>query len=165
MAAQCRRKGYGMSALTTSAAIGAEFEPFIDDTEDLPRTFRREKEARAREARERAAQERAANPTLPMGEDDAAPRPQPSIFARASSDTPAMTGTGADTDTGTGAMPASVRAFDVPFSHLVMFAFKVVLASLPALFMLTAILWVFGTLVELVFPWLIKMKILISFPN
>jgi hypothetical protein len=148
-----------MSALTTSAAMGAEFEPFIDDTEDLPRTFRREKEARAREARERAAQERAANPTLPMGEDDAAPRPQPSIFARASSEAPATT------DTGTGAVPASVRAFDVPFSHLMMFAFKVVLASLPALFMLTAILWVFGTLVELVFPWLIKMKILISFPN
>ncbi len=35
-----------------------------ESSDDLPRTFRREKEARAREARERAAQERAAAPSL-----------------------------------------------------------------------------------------------------
>ena len=61
--------------------------------------------------------------------------------------------------------PASVRRFDVPFLHLVSFFLKAVLAAIPALILLTAILWVAGSALEAMFPELIKMKILISFPN
>jgi hypothetical protein len=133
---------------------GPDFDPLLDDTEDLPRTFRREKEARAREARERAAQERAATPTLPMGPDDR-PRPEPQIYAA-----PDVSPNLADRP-----VPASVRSIDVPFQDLVMFFLKAVIAAIPALILLGAVLWMLGTVLELAFPWLIKMKILISFPN
>ncbi len=138
------------------------FPPLGDEqNDDLPRTFRREKEARAREARERAAQERAAAPSLSTTPDAYAPAPaatiahQPRVdadpdFAPAIADMP---------------YPASVRRFDVPFLHLVSFFLKAVLAAIPALILLTAILWVAGSALEAMFPELIKMKILISFPN
>jgi hypothetical protein len=64
-----------------------------------------------------------------------------------------------------GLVPASVRKIDVPFVELALFFLKAVLAAIPALILLTAVLWTFGTLLEWVFPWLIKTKILISFPN
>jgi len=56
-----------MAAQGSPAMAGPDFGLFSDDTDDLPRTLRREKEARAREARERAARERAAAPTLSTG--------------------------------------------------------------------------------------------------
>ena len=61
--------------------------------------------------------------------------------------------------------PASVRRFDVPFLHLVMFFLKAVLAAIPALILLTAILWVAGSALQSFLPDLVKMKVLISFPN
>ena len=140
----------------TSAIAGPDFEPLLDESEDLPRTLRREKEARAREAREREAQERAAAPSLPMGEEN---RPRPQIFAAADLN-PDARASGQDV-----LIPASVRRIDVPFADLALFFVKAVLAAIPALLLLTAVLWTFGTLLELVFPWLIKTKILISFPN
>jgi len=144
-------KDFAMAAQGPSATASPDFDPLLDDGEDLPRTFRREKEARAREARERAAQERAAAPSLPMG---AADRPRPQIYA----DEP-------DMDSGKDPVPATVRRFDVPFVDLVTFFLKAVIASIPALILLGAILWVLGAALEAVFPALIKMKILISFPN
>jgi hypothetical protein len=143
-----------MAAQGPSATAGPDFDPLSDDSEDLPRTFRREKEARAREARERAAQERAANPSLPMGSEERS-GPKPQIYAAADvsprlEDLP---------------VPASVRRFDVPFVDLVTFFLKAVIAAIPALILLTAILWFMGSALEAVFPSLIKMKILISFPN
>jgi hypothetical protein len=146
-----------MAAQGPSAAVGSDFDPLSDDTEDLPRTFRREKEARAREAREREAQERAAAPSLPMGSEERS-KPQPRIYA--SADFSPNT-----SDDALPLVPASVRSLDVPFQHLVMFFLKAVFAAIPALILLTAALWALGTLLELAFPWLIKMKILISFPN
>lgn len=143
-----------MAAHAPSAMAGPDFDPLSDDTEDLPRTLRREKEARAREARERAAQERAAAPTLSMGPDDR-PRPEPQIYAAAD----------VSPDTAERPVPASVRSIDVPFPDLVLFCLKAVVASIPALILLGAILWTLGTVLELLLPWLIKMKILISFPN
>lgn len=145
-------KDFAMAAQGPSATASPDFDPLLDDGEDLPRTFRREKEARAREARERAAQERAAAPSLPMG---AADRPRPQIYT---ADEP-------DMDSGKDPVPATVRRFDVPFVDLVTFFLKAVIASIPALFLLGAILWVMGAALEAVFPALIKMKILISFPN
>jgi hypothetical protein len=137
------------------------FSPLGDESnDDLPRTFRREKEARAREARERAAQERAAAPSLSASPDGygpapAAVAPQPRVdadpsYAPALSEMP---------------YPASVRRFDVPFLHLVSFFLKAVLAAIPALVLLTIILWFAGSALQSAFPDLVKMKILISFPN
>ncbi len=59
--------------------------------------------------------------------------------------------------------PASVRRFDVPFMHLVTFFLKAVLAAIPALILLTAVMWGIGALLQLFFPELIKLKILIGF--
>lgn len=137
------------------------FPPLGDEqNDDLPRTFRREKEARAREARERAAQERAAAPSLSNMPDPYAPAPaslgpQPRVSADPEiapdlSDLP---------------YPASVRRFDVPFLHLVGFFLKAVVAAIPALILLTVILWFAGSALEAMFPEFVKMKILISFPN
>jgi hypothetical protein len=129
-----------------------------ESSDDLPRTFRREKEARAREARERAAQERAAAPSLSTTPDSYGPAPasvapQPRVkadpdFAPALAEMP---------------YPASVRRIDVPFLHLVKFFLKAVLAAIPALILLTAVLWAFGSLLQAFFPELVKMKILIGF--
>jgi hypothetical protein len=131
-----------------------------ESSDDLPRTFRREKEARAREARERAAQERAAAPTLSTAPDSYGPAPasvapQPRVQAD-----PALAPALTDMP-----YPASVRRFDVPFMHLVTFFLKAVVAAVPALILLTAILWLSGAALQAFFPELVKMKILISFPN
>lgn len=138
------------------AMPGAEFGPFGDENmDDLPRTFRREREAREREARERAAAERAAAPSLPTPDDYAAGGPQPQVYsdpslAPAIEDMP---------------YPASVRRFDVPFLHLVGFFLKAVIAAIPALILLTVILWFAGAALQALFPELVKMKILIGFQN
>ena len=62
-------------------------------------------------------------------------------------------------------MPASVQRFDVPFTHLVVFFLKAVIAAIPALFVLGVILWFAGQLLQTFFPWLVKAQILIHFPN
>jgi hypothetical protein len=133
------------------------FPPLGDESsDDLPRTFRREKEARAREARDRAAQERAAAPSLsasPDGYSSAPAAAQPRVQSDADQ-MPVI----ADMP-----YPASVRRFDVPFMHLVTFFLKAVLAAIPALILLMTILWFGGAALKLFFPELIKMKILIGF--
>lgn len=135
------------------------FAAMTEDADDLPRTFRREKEAREREARERAARERAAAPTLSAAPDPyaahaahAAPKiyadPAPASLAKpAALDVP---------------VPAIVRAIDVPFGQLVTFFLKAVIAAIPALILLMAVLWGIGQVLELFFPDLLKMKILIG---
>lgn len=144
------------------AMADLNFAPLGDESsDDLPRTFRREKEARAREARERAAQERAAAPslsTIPEGYGPAVAAPaaaQPRVQADPDY-TPAMAEM---------PYPAAIRRFDVPFFHLVGFFLKAVLAAIPALILLTVILWFAGSALQSLFPDLVKMKILISFPN
>jgi hypothetical protein len=145
-----------MALAGTSAMMGPDLDPLLDDNEDLPRTLRREKEARAREARERAAQERAAAPSLSTEQEE---RPRPQIFASADMN-PAATQNSAGP-----LVPASLRAIDVPFAQLTLFFLKAVIAAIPALILLGAIMWMLGNVLEMIFPWLIKMKILISFPN
>ncbi len=117
------------------------------------------KEAREREARERAARERAATPTLSATPDPysahgahAAPKiyadPAPAGVAKpAALDVP---------------VPAIVRAIDVPFGQLAAFFLKAVIAAIPAMILLMAILWGLGTMLEMFFPDLLKMKILIG---
>ncbi|MGD9783434.1 MAG: hypothetical protein AB7E80_02420 [Hyphomicrobiaceae bacterium] len=128
--------------------------------DDLPRTLRREKEAREREAREREAAERAAaaREALPMG------GPSPVHAAPATSDLYVMP-EAAYADDATAPIAARVVRFDVPFGHLMMFFLKAVLAAIPAMILLGAVLWGAGQLVKALFPWLIKAQILIHFPN
>jgi hypothetical protein len=137
-----------------TAMAGPDYGQLSDDSDDLPRTFRREKEARAREARERAAQERAAAPSLSTAQ-DAYSGPQPQVYRSAD----------VEPHLGDMPIPASVRRFDVPFLQLAKFFIKAVLAAIPALILLGIILWFSGEAVQAVFPQLIKMKILISFPS
>jgi hypothetical protein len=113
------------------------------DIDDLPRTLRREREAREREARERDAKARAATLTHDFGASDAE-RDLPAFSAAAA---------------------ATVVRFDVPFFHLMAFFLKAVLAAIPALILLGALLWLAGDILRNLFPWLVKMQILIRFPN
>ena len=110
------------------------FSMTADD--DLPRTIRRERDAREREARERQAREREAATAVPV----------PSI----------------EREGAYGALaspPATVTDIDVPFLGLMTFFIKAVFAAIPALIMLTALLWLFGQGLQTFFPQLLKMKI------
>lgn len=122
------------------------------DIDDLPRTLRREHEARAREARERNSQIMG-GPTLASS---ARPSNDPAFQANDTYDAAASTGE---------PFPAVVKALDIPFSDLVAFCIKAVLAAIPALLLLMVILWGVGQILETLVPDLLKMKILISFPN
>jgi hypothetical protein len=99
--------------------------------DDLPRTIRRERDAREREARE--ARERQA------------PVSVPTIEREGAYDLPAPA--------------ARVTDIDVPFFRLMMFFVKAVFAAVPALLALTALLWLFGQGLQSAFPQLLKMKI------
>ncbi|WP_424956881.1 hypothetical protein [Hyphomicrobium sp. 1Nfss2.1] len=108
--------------------------------DDLPRTLRREREARERAARQKEAKARAATLTHDFGiQEHAYPAEVPAGTA--------------------------VTRFDVPFTHLMAFSIKAVLAAIPALMLLGAILWVAGALLKAYFPELVHMQILINFPK
>jgi hypothetical protein len=118
--------------------------PLMADGEfdDLPRTLRREKEARAREARDRKQSMDASR-----GDPSAYyARPMPMTY-------------------GDDPVAAAVRRFDVPFLHLMMFFMKAMLAAIPALLLLGAILYFAGQALATHFPDLVRMKILITFPG
>lgn len=124
-------------------------QPNIDD---LPRTLRREHEARAREARERSGQSlgHAAGQSHTHAAHDATLQASQSYGEGAVAGEP---------------YPSVVKALDIPFAHLVTFLLKAVLAAIPALLLLMVILWGVGQMLEIVVPNLLKMKILITFPN
>lgn len=103
--------------------------------DDLPRTLRREREARER------AQQKSPLPSAPMHV------PEPDWVDRG------------------GANGAIVTGFDVPFLSLMAFCLKLVLAAVPALILLGAILWGLGQLLTTFFPWLVKMEILLRIPR
>jgi hypothetical protein len=121
------------------------------DFDDLPRTLRREKEARARAARE--AKERHERSGRAM---DASYVDPPSYLAHAR---------GAPVLYGDEPVPAVVRRFDVPFFRLVFFFLKAALAAIPALMLLGVILYFAGKGLETYYPDLIRMKIMIVFPG
>ena len=123
------------------------FPPIADGgPDDLPRTLRREREAREREARERE-QAAAAQMGAPYGAGEAGYAA--AGYALSAEDAP----------------PARVTRLDVPFLHLVTFFLKAALAAIPGLLLLGAILWALGHLAQTFFPQLLKMQILIWFPN
>ena len=103
-----------------------------DHSDDLPRTLRRERDAREREARERNAKARAATLTHDFRSQEPAFNAPPVALS-----------------------PAAVMRFDVPFTHLVLFFLKSALAALPALILLGAIVWMAITLVRTNYPELV----------
>jgi hypothetical protein len=101
-------------------------------SDDLPRTLRREREAR----------ERANLPPTAVPQAPATPVPREPDWSHSS-----------------WPQPAVVTAIKVPFFRLMLFMIKAVLAALPALILLTAILWGFGWLLKMYFPWLVHFDV------
>jgi hypothetical protein len=115
-----------------------------EGSDDLPRTLRREREARERAKREKEAKARAATLTHDFGASDV------------------RHGEMLSADAGSG---VSVNRFDVSFGHLMMFSIKAVLAAVPAMILLGVLLWFAGALLKTYYPELVHMQIHISFPN
>ncbi len=128
------------------------FAMTVDD--DLPRTIRRERDAQ-REAREREAREREARELQAQARERRAAAAVPA---------PAPAFDGAEAL----ALPppgVAIVDVDVPFAKLATFFIKAAFAVVPALLMLTAMLWVFGQMLQTFFPHLLKLKILIYMPQ
>lgn len=120
----------------------------MDADDDLPRTIRRErdaKEARERDAREREARERLSKE--PSG--FTVFEPQMRYQAAAAAAAPASAAVG----------------LDVPFSKLMAFFVKAVFAAIPALIILTALLWISAVGLQVLFPDLVKLKVLVYMPK
>jgi len=111
-----------------------------DNADDLPRTLRRERDAREREARER---EMRAQSTLGT--------PEPTNYA------PRATPAYPDEP-----QPAVVKRFDVPFLSLVVFFVKATLAAIPALILLTGLLFLLGQGLKAYAPGLLHFEIIIQ---
>jgi len=130
------------------------------EMDDLPRTFRREREARAREAREREAREREARERpadARTRERDSGFSGAPAYLGREQSRVPHVYGDDP--------ISASVTHFDVPFFRLMGFFLKAVFAAVPALIVLGVMLWFAGKGLAVYYPELVRMKIMITFPN
>lgn len=115
-----------------------QFSSHPDD--DLPRTIRRERDARQRS--------------------NAAP-PPPHAYAAAGSAS-AQAGLG---DHAPGEGPSvTVTALDIPYFRLMAFLIKVVFAAIPALILLGLMLFAIGQVAKVFLPWLVKMQIVVTFP-
>lgn len=110
---------------------------FASHDDDLPRTIRRERDARA----QRAAP--ASQPYQPAG--------MPSA-AQLAGDLPPGDGPS-----------VTVTALDIPFLRLMTFCMKAALAAIPALLLLSAVLFGIGQALQTFLPWLVKMRILVTF--
>ena len=122
--------------------------------DDLPRTLRRAREAKEREAQARESALREGGGREPA---DASGGQTSSGFGSLEPD---MRNVYAEELT-----PASVRSIDVSFVRLMLFFLKAVIAAIPAIILLTAILWVGGQMLKMLVPQLIHAEILIRFPN
>lgn len=125
-----------MQATSRGAGNGAA------PADDLPRTLRRE-----REARERAGQlglHSSGSAAGSLGPQAYVPEPTLSENFVVSGNT--------------------VTDIKVPFLRLMLFCIKLVFAAIPALLLLGAILWAIGHLLMTFFPWLVKLQILIRVP-
>ena len=110
------------------------------DADDLPRTLRRERD------RQRAAASASANSLGSATR--AADTPSPAAAYSADDLTPAI-----------------IKRIDVPFFRLMIFFLKAVLAAIPALILLTALLGLGGHALQVAFPELIQTKIIICSPD
>ncbi|MBS0241742.1 MAG: hypothetical protein JSS20_06150 [Proteobacteria bacterium] len=128
-------------------------EPRFADEDDLPRTFRREREARERELRERE-------------------RETPTESARGNSGGGAPGFAASEPYHGeaygydyAGPPPGTVTRFDVPFGHLVAFFIKAAFAAIPALLLLTLLFWGIGQGLKNYLPGLRHFEVVIRTPH
>jgi hypothetical protein len=119
------------------------------DADDLPRTLRREREARERAARETEARKR--NATLTHDYD-------------ARHDSAAVSDRRAHRQDA-GAAAGVVTGFDVPFFQLVRFFIKAVFAGVPALIILAVMLWFAGAALKSAYPGLVHTEVVIRVPR
>ncbi len=120
-------------------------EPRFADDDDLPRTLRRERDAREREAREREMP--AAVPEGNFGSaQGAAYAPMPH----------------GNYDYGDGGQTGTVTQLQIPFVHLVLFFLKAAVAAIPALLLLTVLLWGMGQGLKTFFPSMLHFQIKIE---
>jgi hypothetical protein len=112
----------------------------MHNDDDLPRTIRRERDARqqqqTRAAPGSAPYQPAGMPTAAQLAGDLPPGEGPSV---------------------------TVTALDIPFFRLMAFFLKAVLAGIPALLLLGLILFGIGQAAQAFLPWLVKMKVLVTF--
>jgi hypothetical protein len=120
----------------------------MGEADDLPRTLRREKEARERAAREAEARKR--NATLTHDYDN--------NHRAAADDRAARAGEFA-------AGGGVVTGFDVPFLALMQFFIKAVFAAIPALIILAVMLWFAGAALKSAYPGLVHTEVVIRVPR
>ncbi len=127
-------------------------EPHFAGDDDLPRTLRRERDAREREREQRDRDAAMAA--------QAQPYPQPGYQAQdygrqdyANADAYPMPGSGV------------VNRLEIPFTHLVWFFVKAVFAAVPALLLLAALLFGGGLVLKYQFPWLRHFEIIVRSPD
>lgn len=119
-------------------------EPRFADDDDLPRTLRRERDAREREMRERE---------MPPATPDEAPYAHSAAFAgQPYGYDYAPAGDGGVT----------VTRLKVPFVHLMAFFLKATLAAIPAMLLLGVLLWGFGQGLKHFFPALRHFEIVVK---
>lgn len=115
--------------------------------DDLPRTLRREREARERAKREEEERKLKGTRTHDF---------EPAVVAP-SSYTPRPAGFDAT--------PAVVKRFEVPFLHLMAFFIKAVVAAIPAIVLLGVLLWFAGAAIKSAYPQLIHTEVVIRVPR
>jgi hypothetical protein len=118
-------------------------EPRFADDDDLPRTLRRERDARERELRER----------------EAAPGAYDEVYGSAVP--PAYNLPYGGYEQGADGS-VTVTRLAIPFLHLVLFFLKAVLAAIPALLLLTVLLWAGGQGLKAFYPDLRHFEIVIK---
>ncbi len=119
--------------------------------DDLPRTLRRERDARMRQAREKEAREREAR--------------ERDERERALGEAPVANVRYEASDFVSGELPpVAVSRLSMSFFHLMWFFLKAVFAAVPALIVLAAMIWMGMQALQIYFPDLVKMQILILFP-
>jgi hypothetical protein len=111
----------------------------MGEADDLPRTLRREKEARERAKREEEARKR--NATLTHDYDA---NQRAAVEDRAD---------------------GIVTGFDVPFFKLMQFFIKAVFAAIPALIILGVMLWFVGAALKSAYPGLVHTEVVIRVPR
>ena len=121
----------------------------MGESDDLPRTLRREKEARERAKRQEEARKR--NATLTHDYDN--------NHRAAVDDRAARAGEFAAAGGGV------VTGFDVPFFQLMQFFIKAVFAAIPALILLGVMLWFAGAALKSAYPGLVHTEVVIRVPR
>ncbi len=130
----------------------------VDQEDDLPRTFRRDKEARERQMRE--AEARTQRPAAGPAGDANPTRGAAPGYQSAAADLNAVPDFADRLMADSGRV--TVGAFDVPFLHMVRFFIKAVFAAIPALILLFVALWAVGQTAQKFMPWLVKLRVLIT---